>query len=198
MQFLEKLQQFNIILASQSPRRKELLGAAGVPFTVGVKTVSEDFPPLMPPTEVAMFLSKKKVMAFSKELTHEKTVVIAADTVVTIGNEILNKPSNKKEAEYMLRRLSDNQHQVITGVCMAHGETVNLFVEKTSVWLRKLDDWEIEHYIKNYMPFDKAGAYGIQEWIGLVAISRIEGSYSNVVGLPVEIVYSELKRLLKL
>ena len=111
------------------------------------------------------------------------------------GNEILNKPANKKEAEYMLRRLSDNQHQVITGVCMARGETVNLFAEKTSVWFRKLDDWEIEHYIENFMPFDKAGAYGIQEWIGLVGIAKIEGSYTNVVGMPTDVVFEYLTNL---
>jgi len=197
MLFFQKLQNHQIILASQSPRRRDLLQAAGIPFVVEVREVPEEFPAGLPPEEVALLLSRKKAMAFSDKIRQENIIVIAADTIVSVEGEILNKPGNDEEARQMLLKLSGRCHSVVTGVCIAHAKGIQSFAELTRVWFRDLQTDEIDFYINQYHPFDKAGAYGIQEWIGHIAVTRIEGLYSTVVGLPVERVYVHLKALLE-
>ena len=193
MKFFEKLKTFDIILASQSPRRRELLLMAGIPFRVMVKPTSEDFPANVATHEVAMHLCRKKADAFVNELIDPRVIVIAADTIVVADGKIINKPANHQQAVEMLQKLSGREHEVITGVCIRHQNEVRLFYENTAVFFRDLSKEEIEYYVTNFKPFDKAGAYGIQEWIGYVGIHHIEGSYPNVVGLPVERVFTELK-----
>lgn len=196
-----------IILASGSPRRKELLASLGVDFEVKTKPIDESFPADLPAREVATYLAKAKATAFAQEMTPEKkqeqevsaasrpTLVITADTVVILEDKILAKPANKEEAQAMLQALSGSTHLVITGVCiLAQGE-LRAFDETTKVVFKELSAQEIDYYIDHYKPFDKAGAYGIQEWIGMIGIERIEGDYYNVVGLPLHKLYTHLKQL---
>lgn len=198
MQFLEKLKSYDIILASQSPRRRELLAQTGIPFRVLVKPTPEAFPSRLPPQEVALLLSREKAAAFQEELNSENTVVITADTIVVVDGQIINKPGDHDHALEMLRSLSGKDHEVITGVCIRHQKKEKHFFETTRVFFRVLREEEIRYYVTHFKPFDKAGAYGIQEWIGHVGIHHIEGSYPNVVGLPVERVFTELRALLGL
>ncbi|WP_224999222.1 Maf family nucleotide pyrophosphatase [Cesiribacter sp. SM1] len=184
---------YPIILASNSPRRQELLRSAGISFSVKVKETDEVFPAAMPAGEVARFLAEKKADAFVDEL--EDALLITADTTVVLGEEVLNKPADAKEAVSMLKRLSGTSHKVITGVCLLQRKKKVIFDDITVVYFRQLDEEEIDYYVSNYKPFDKAGSYGIQEWIGMVGIEKIEGSYYNVMGLPVEKLYKHLKQL---
>lgn len=182
-----------LILASKSPRRQQLLKDAGFDFSVKTKDVAEDFPSTLPASEVAKYLAEKKANAFTNELMPDE-VVITADTVVIIKDKVLAKPEDKKEAFEMIRSLSGTRHEVITGVCLMSKSKVALFDDTTRVYFKELSDEEINYYIDTYKPYDKAGAYGIQEWIGMIGITKIEGSYFNVVGLPVQKVYEELNR----
>lgn len=184
-----------LILASNSPRRKQLLSELGFEFTVRTCPVDEDFPDDMPPYEVAEFLANKKNKA-NREIAKKDELVLTADTVVIRGQDILNKPKDVQEAYDMIKSLSGRAHDVVTGVCISNHEQVNSFSVKTTVHFAELSDDEINHYIKLAQPFDKAGAYGIQEWIGLIGVTRIEGSYFNVVGLPTREVYEGLKSFL--
>ncbi len=188
---LANLEKYELILASKSPRRKQLLADLGLIFRVETMEVDESFPAELPAGEVAVFLAQKKAQAFLPVLQSGQ-LVITADTVVVCGDEILNKPVDTAQAQAMLRLLSDKKHQVITGVCLVSSEKTVSFSVRTDVWFKKLSDQEINFYIENYRPFDKAGAYGIQEWIGYIGISRIEGSYFNVMGLPVQKLYEQL------
>jgi septum formation protein len=197
MNFFKKLQQFDIILASQSPRRSELLQQAGINFRVISRSISEHFPEGLTPEEVVRTLCLEKSYAFSKELEDPRVLVITADTIVVKGSKILNKAADEKQATAMLEFLSGGWHEVHTGVCIRQAQKTIVFHETTRVLFRHLDAEEISYYIRNYKPFDKAGAYGIQEWIGKVGISRLEGSYSNVVGLPVERLFVELKKFVQ-
>lgn len=192
----ELLKNYDIILASKSPRRKELLAQAGIPFRVVARETSEHFTSDSDPAEVVLTLCQRKAALFDSELSNEHIVVIAADTIVVCQGEIINKPANEAEAFSMLTGLSGKSHDVLTGVCIRHKEDSLTFFEKTRVHFRMLKEDEILHYINTSRPFDKAGGYGIQEWIGYIGITGIEGSYSNVVGLPVHRVYEELIRLL--
>ncbi len=187
-----KLKDYTIILASASPRRKLLLEEMGIEFTVFTKNVKEDYPDSFSPTEVAKYLSELKASAFVSDELLTNKLLITADTVVAIGNEILGKPTDKKHATEMLSKLSAGEHEVISGVCLRTAEKTHSFTVSTKVFFKKLNAEEIEFYIDNFKPFDKAGAYGIQEWIGHVAIERIEGSYFNVMGLPTHRLYEEL------
>ena len=171
-----------IILASQSPRRKELLAAMGLSFTVAVRDVDETFPHELDPTAAVRYIAEKKAQAFLGEAPD--ALVVTADTIVTIDGRILGKPKDESHAVEMLTTLSGRQHDVITAVALLHNGTVEVFHDRTEVYFRNLQPDEITYYIRNYRPFDKAGAYGIQEWIGMVAIEKIVGSYTNVVGLP--------------
>ncbi|MCP2044937.1 Maf-like protein [Pontibacter sp. HSC-36F09] len=182
-----------ILLASNSPRRKELLAGLGLQFEVRVKEVHEDFPEHLQREQVAEFLASHKADAYTSDLQNE--VLITADTIVCLGERILNKPADASEAFAMLRALSGTHHEVITGVCILTKNSKTIFHDATKVYFKKLSDEEINYYIEHYQPFDKAGAYGIQEWIGKIGIEKIEGSYFNVVGLPVQKLYTYLKDL---
>lgn len=183
-----------LILASGSPRRKELLGAMGVEFEVAAVDADESYPASMPAEEVPLFLARKKSLAYS---VAENEVVITADTVVILDGEILGKPASRDEALRMLAKLSGRTHKVVTGVCIRSADTMETFSDATSVTFRTLTQSETEYYVDTFRPFDKAGAYGIQEWIGHVGISSIEGSYNNVVGLPTWKLYLSLRCFLQ-
>ncbi len=181
-----------LILASNSPRRQQLMRDAGFEFTVKVKDTNEDFPKTMPAEEVPAYLALKKAEAFRQDLSNE--IVLTADTIVVVDKDILNKPKDELEAREMLRKLSGRQHQVITGVCIMTQEVTETFIDIAEVFFRDLTDLEINYYIKTCRPFDKAGAYGVQDFIGMVGIPRMEGSYFTVMGLPVHKVYEALKK----
>lgn len=173
----------SITLASQSPRRKELLSLLDYDFNVEVRQTDEVYPDELNAEDVAEYLAKLKASAFSN--INENQIIITADTVVILGEEILGKPKDETEAKHMLKSLSDRSHLVVSGVCIKSKDKTISFSNKTKVFFKELKDSEIEYYVKNYKPFDKAGSYGIQEWIGAVGITKIEGSYFNVVGLPI-------------
>jgi septum formation protein len=187
----EKLNRYRFILASKSPRRQFLLKELGIPFELVTKEVDESFPDHLQRDEIPLFLSRKKADAFERELD-EKTIVITADTIVWINDHVLNKPENAEEAGVMLRELSGNRHEVFTGVCLKSSKKEIAFAVKTVVYFRELTAGEIDYYISQYKPFDKAGAYGAQEFIGYIGVEKIEGSYFNVMGLPVKELYEEL------
>ena len=180
-----------IILGSQSPRRNELLKVLDIPFTVRRVDVAEDFPPDMPHTSVAAFLAEKKGRAFLPTLALDE-LVITADTVVVAKGQLLNKPASPQEAQYMLSLLSGTRHQVITAVSMMDHDKQILIEDTAWVYFHSLSQAEIDYYVETCRPFDKAGGYGIQEWIGYVAIEKIEGSFYSVMGLPIHRVYKEL------
>lgn len=185
------LSNYRIILASKSPRRKELIKELGLHFEVHAFDTDESFPADMPVNEVPLFLAEQKAIPFESGLDN-KSLVITADTIVYIDGQVLGKPANHDDAFRMLRLLSGKWHQVATGVCILTQEKRRSFSAITNVLFKELTDEEIEFYISNYKPYDKAGAYGIQEWIGFIAVEQIEGSYFNVMGLPVQQLYEEL------
>ncbi len=184
-----------LILASKSPRRQELLRSMGIEFSTVLKEVDESYPEGLDPAEVAVFIAKKKAEAFEGEIS-ESQIVLTADTIVCINGQVLGKPATAAEAVDMLRLLSGASHEVVTGVTLKSANKYESFFDSTTVVFNELSDDEIYYYVNTYSPLDKAGAYGIQEWIGSVAINRIEGSYNNVVGLPTEKVYRKLKSFL--
>jgi len=187
--------RYKIILGSNSPRRKELLAGLGIDFEVKViGGISESYPADMPACDVAAYIAGKKADAYTDMLS-EDTLVITADTVVIVGNEILGKPVDGDDARRMLRLLSGKTHHVTTGVCLLTSSCRRVFSVTTDVTFKTLADREIDYYINNYRPFDKAGAYGIQEWIGYIGVTGLNGSYFNVMGLPVQRIYQELERL---
>lgn len=184
----------SILLASGSPRRKSLLSEMGIPFEVKTKDIDENYPDHLRKEEVAIYVATKKANAYSDEIAQGYTV-ITADTIVCFKDLILGKPSDNEDAFNMLRMLSGNRHEVITAVCIKSLQYNETFHVLTTVHFNELTDSEINYYIEHHHPFDKAGAYGIQDWIGLIAIDRIEGSYHNVVGLPVCELYQHLLKL---
>ena len=186
------LQQYNIILGSASPRRKELLSDIGLNFAIQTTDKEENYPSILKENKIAESLAKQKSELLSEHLK-STDLLITADTIVSFKGELLNKPKNKKEAFNILRKLSKNTHKVITGVCIKTLQKEVIFSTTTMVTFNQLTEDEINHYINNYNPYDKAGAYGIQDWIGKIGIQRIEGSYSNVVGLPADVLYEQLK-----
>lgn len=181
-----------LILASESPRRCEILKLAGFEFTIEPSQVLEDYPKHFQPEEVPIYLAELK--ANSINLPSQNTIVIGADTVVILEKQILGKPKNKTEAIQMLHQLSGKSHKVITGVCLLSQNKKIIFSEETLVCFNLLCDQEIEYYVNNFNPLDKAGSYAYQEWIGMIGISRINGDYYNVVGLPISRLYKELKK----
>lgn len=183
-----------IILASQSPRRKQLLEWAEIPFDVRVKETDEHFPPGLSAEEVAVYIARNKAMAVQTELTN-KEVVLAADTIVVLGESIIGKPVHREEAVSILLALSGEKHRVITGVVIRRGDQEITFADVTEVEFHDLSIDQIEFYVDNYKPYDKAGAYAIQEWIGVVGIRSINGDFYNVMGLPVSRVVRELERI---
>ena len=185
---------YKIILASNSPRRRELLAGLGIEFEVRVLPgIDESYPASMPAAETAEYMAGKKAAAYRQVMADDE-LVITADTVVIVGDEVLGKPADTQMAAQMLRKLSGRTHQVMTGVCMTTSEQTVSFSVKTDVTFKQLAEDEIEYYIKKYQPLDKAGAYGIQEWIGYIGCTGLNGSYYNVMGLPVQRIYTELQR----
>lgn len=183
---------YHLILASNSPRRKELLSGIDVDYEVKtLPDIDESYPENLPKKQIAEFLAQKKASAYA-DILSQNTVLITADTVVILNDEVLGKPINKTDAKAMLKKLSGNAHWVITGVCLTSKEKQISFSDTALVTFGKLSDEEIDYYVEKYNPVDKAGAYGVQEWIGYVAVERIEGSYFNVMGLPIYKVYKEL------
>jgi septum formation protein len=181
-----------IVLDSKSPRRAQLLRDAGFNFRIHQMDVNEDFSSDMPVAEVAAYLADKKATAASLDIMNENEILLTADSVVVIDNQILNKPANKEEAFEMLKQLSNRTHIVYTGVCLRNTDKKFVFSNQTNVTFGTLSDLEINYYIDQFNPMDKAGSYGIQEWIGFCKISKIEGEYANVMGLPVYAIYEEL------
>lgn len=181
-----------LILGSKSPRRSELLKELGYEFEIRTKETDESYPSIIQSDQVALYVAEKKAAEMTSDLNSDE-VLICADTIVLIDNEILGKPNGKDEAIAMLEKLSGREHNVITGVVIVSKEKKISFSVTTIVLFQPLSGEEIRYYVDNFQPFDKAGSYGIQEWIGYVAIQRIEGSYNNVVGLPTHEVYQALK-----
>lgn len=189
---IDRINNFDIILASRSSRRHALLRQLDIKFRVSALDVEESFPADMPINQVAEYISKIKIDAFPQDKMKENTLIITADTIVALDQTILGKPKDEKDAFRMLQNLSGRSHQVITGVSL---KTINhsiSFSSHTKVKFKNLSDNEISYYIENYQPFDKAGAYGIQEWIGKIGVEWIEGSFYNVIGLPIQKLYMEL------
>ncbi|MEE2700169.1 MAG: Maf family nucleotide pyrophosphatase [Bacteroidota bacterium] len=187
----KKLKNNKIILGSASTRRQELLHLLGLDFEIRISNKDEQFDEELPPEKIAIFLAKQKSESL-KNTIEDDEILITADTIVTKAGKILNKPNNEKEAFEMLSFLSNDVHEVITACCIANHKKTESFSVKTKVFFKKLANEEINFYIKNYKPFDKAGAYGIQEWIGLIGIKEIQGSYFNAVGLPMQKLYQTL------
>lgn len=186
------LSKYNIILASNSPRRRELLSQLGIEYTVKtLEGIDESFPETLTNTEVAEFIANKKADAYL-QLMAENDLIITADTIVCVEDEILGKPKDTTDARRMLAKLSGREHDVITGVVVATKERKDAFSVTTRVKFAELTDAIIAHYVENFKPFDKAGAYGIQEWIGFVGVESINGSFFNVIGLPVQRLFQVL------
>ena len=181
-----------LILSSNSPRRKELLAGLDIPFEVRVKDgIDECYPTSLPTNEIAEYIARKKAAAYQ---VSGDEVLVTADTIVVLGDNILGKPADAQEAKAMLGALSGRTHHVITGVCLKSSDLQHSFSVVSEVTFRELQESEIDYYVSHYKPFDKAGAYGIQEWIGYIGVTRLSGSYYNVMGLPVQRIYSELTR----
>lgn len=185
--------RWKIVLASNSPRRKELLGGLDIPFEVRVLDgIDESYPHDLPTREIAGYISKKKADAYQVTMADDE-LIFTADTIVVLGEEVMGKPVDEEDARRMLHALSGRTHQVITGVCLTTRERQVCFSVETDVTFKTLTDEEIHYYITHYRPFDKAGAYGIQEWIGYIGVTGMNGSYFNVMGLPVQRIYEALK-----
>jgi septum formation protein len=185
----------SIILASQSPRRKQLLEWAEVDFEIMVANTNETYPEVLPINEVPIFIARDKAIAIANQLFNNTKPILAADTIVVINNQILGKPQNREEAIQFLTTLSGNTHQVITGVVILNGTNETSFADITEVTFHQLTLPQIEFYVDKYKPYDKAGAYAIQEWIGVVGIENIKGDFYNVMGLPVSKVVQELAKM---
>lgn len=179
-----------LILSSNSPRRKELLAGLDIPFEVRVvEGIDESYPESLPTEEIAAYIAEKKANAYQ---VVDDEVLITADTIVVLDNQVLGKPADAEEARAMLRLLSGKTHLVITGVCLKGYDKQRVFSVTSEVIFKELSEGEINYYVDNYKPFDKAGAYGIQEWIGYIGVTGLKGSYFNVMGLPVQRIYEEL------
>ena len=186
---------YKIILASNSPRRKELLAGLGLPFEVRVlKGIDESFPSSLSVSDVALYIAGKKADAYRVNMSSDE-LIITADTIVIVGDEILGKPHDEADAVRMLREISGRTHQVTTGVCLVAEGWERRFSVTTDVTFKTLSDEEIHYYIDHYHPYDKAGAYGIQEWIGYIGVTGLNGSYYNVMGLPVQRIYEALHEI---
>jgi septum formation protein len=193
----QAIQPYHVVLVSQSPRRRELLKGLEINFEATSVDADETYPAHLKGAEVPCYITQVKANAY-KPLLQSNTLAITADTVVSIDGNILGKPNNKQEAMQMLRTLSGKKHQVITAVCVFTQQKEHLFYAVSEVYFKPLSDQEIEHYIDTYQPFDKAGSYGVQEWIGYIGIEKIVGSYYNVMGLPIQRLYQELLTFLAL
>jgi septum formation protein len=192
---LENLNKYKIILASNSPRRKELLSGLGVDYEVKtLPDVDESYPNGLSGEEIAKHIARGKAEAY-RSLIQADELVITADTIVWLDGTVMGKPKDEEEAKDMLMRLSGKTHQVITGVCLTTASTQKTFATVTDVTFATLTDEEVDYYVTRYQPMDKAGSYGVQEWIGFVGVENLSGSYFNVMGLPIQCLYTELKKL---
>lgn len=189
-----KLKKYNLILASGSPRRQQFFKDLDLDFEIRLKEIEEIFPPELEAVEITNYLAELKAKAFDGEL-QANDILITSDTIVWHNNKALGKPKDKQDAFEILKLLSNATHEVITSVCFKTVSEISLINEITKVTFNELTDEAIEYYIENYKPFDKAGAYGIQEWIGFIGVSKIEGSYANVMGMPTDKVFDYLKNL---
>lgn len=194
---LSALDRYKVTLASKSPRRHELLKGLGISFEIEVREVEEIFPSEILPEEVPVFLSELKASAFRTEEIEAMQLIITADTIVLLDNKVLGKPKNRSEATAMLKQLSGRYHKVITGVSLKTSKGIHSFSASSDVLFKSLNNEEIEYYIDRCQPFDKAGSYGIQEWIGYIGIEEIKGSFYNVMGLPTQRLYTELINFLE-
>ena len=189
---LDNLKNYRIILASNSPRRRELLSGLGISYEVRtLPGIDESYPADLPVEQIAEYIAAEKAAAYQRQMAADE-LIITADTIVVIAGEVMGKPHDADDARRMLRKLSNCTHQVITGVCLTTMKKQRRFSVTTDVTFKALTDDEIGYYITNYRPFDKAGAYGIQEWIGYIGVTALHGSYFNVMGLPVQRIYMEL------
>ncbi len=193
MNTIEKLKTFpyQLILGSNSPRRQELLKSLGFTFSIKPINADESFPPNLKAEEIPLYLAEKKANDYS-EILKEKEILITSDTIVWCEGKVLNKPADFKEGKEILEWLSGKMHEVFTAVCLKSANKQSLFFDASKVYFKKLRDEEIEYYLNNFSPYDKAGGYGVQDWIGYIGIEKIEGSFYNVMGLPVKKLYEEL------
>lgn len=192
---LENLEKYKIILASNSPRRKELLSGLGIKYEVKtLPGIEETYPDTLKAEEIPLYIACEKAAAYRNTM-HPDELIITADTIVWLDGVVMGKPHNEDDARQMLWKLSGKTHQVITGVCLTTVGAQRSFSAVTEVTFAELSDEEIDYYIRAYKPMDKAGSYGIQEWIGFIGVRGISGSYFNVMGLPVQRLYTELKKL---
>ena len=200
---LEDLKKYSVVLASNSPRRKELLSGLGVNFSVKtLPDVDESFPDTLKGEEIPLFIARKKADAYkvlfssvTSNEVEEPLLVITADTIDWLEDQGVRKPAHAKEARAMLRKKKKKKHQVITGVCLTASSWRKSFAVVSEVQVSSLTEEEVDYYIQNYCPYDKAGAYGVQEWIGFIGVESIQGSYFNVMGLPIQRLYRELKTI---
>lgn len=192
MKLLDCINNYDIILASKSPRRQYLLENLGLKFSVMTRETDEYYPDDLKKEQIPVYLCEQKARAFEKEIFKPDTILITADTIVWLKDHILKKPSGFNEAVDTLKSLSGKKHQVITGVCLRSASKQYSFYVNTDVYFKELNIEEIEYYVKHFRPYDKAGGYGVQEWIGYIGIERIDGSFYNVMGLPVKALYEEL------
>lgn len=193
----DKLNPYRLLLASQSPRRRELMSGCGLPYTLAPKYDCEEiYPAALPAEEVPRYLSRLKSETYPAPLA-PNDILLTADTVVVLDGRVLGKPRDREDALAMLRDLSGRRHTVVSGVTLRTAQRMHTFDARSGVWFRTLSDEEIAYYVDRYRPFDKAGSYGIQEWIGYAAIERIEGSFYNVMGLPIQQVYTQLDKFIE-
>lgn len=195
MELIEKIKSYQIVLASQSPRRQDIFRGLNLNYTIRIREVDESFPSELKAGEIARFLAEKKSIAQRLALD-PKEILVTADTIVWIKGQVLNKPLSADEARSMLQLISGNTHRVFTGVCLATTDKSISFVEETEVTFHALTEKEIDFYLEHYKPLDKAGAYGIQEFIGYIGIKKISGDFYNVVGFPVQRFWKELDRII--
>jgi len=190
----DKLKNYNIILASSSPRRQQFLRDLGLQFTVQTIDIEEVYPKYLHGNEITSFLAELKANAFEDEM-NEKDILITADTIVRFSGKILGKPKDAIDAKNMLKELSGQHHEVITSICIKTTKASKIINDTTIVYFEKLSDEEIDYYIDSFKPFDKAGSYGIQEWIGFIGVRKIEGNYTTVMGFPVHKFYKEMMKI---
>ncbi len=192
---LDNLKKYKVILASNSPRRKELLSGLGVDYEVRtLPDIEESFPDHLKGGDIPLYIAREKAEAY-REIMHPDELIITADTIVWLDGEVLGKPLDREDALRMLRLLSGRTHNVFTGVCLTTTEWQRSFIAATEVRFAELSEEEITYYVDRYLPMDKAGSYGVQEWIGYIGVENISGSYFNIMGLPIQRLYKELKKI---
>ena len=192
----EKFRPYHYILASKSPRRQYLMKEMGFEFSIDVRDVDEHFPDTLSAEEIVLFLCELKAQVFDNETLMPDDILITADTIVWHNGKVLGKPLDAAEAKEILMKLNGSMHEVFTGVCLKRKNKTYSFYDRSAVWFKQLTEKQIDHYISHYQPFDKAGAYGVQEWIGYIGVEKIEGSFFNVMGFPTHRFYEELEQFI--